>query len=147
MVYSVITPEVVTLATLLVPLSVNQMLPSGPVVMPMGLLPAVGIVYSVMAPVLVILPTLFPMSSVNQTLPSRPAAMPNGKLPGVGTAYSVTSPTAACATGPVRICAAATGPREAAADSTRRALPAIVGRNSRHAGLVTSGASESGDSR
>src|SRR5438132_10054401 len=102
MVYSVITPYAVTLATLLVPLSVNQMLPSGPAVMPMGLLPAVGIGYSVMAPDLVILPTLFPMSSVNQTLPSRPAAMPNGKLPGVGTAYSVTSPTAACVAGPVR---------------------------------------------
>jgi hypothetical protein len=48
--YSVIVPEVVTLATLPRPFSIYQRLPSGPAAMLHGPLLAVGMEYSVMVP-------------------------------------------------------------------------------------------------
>src|SRR5690242_21566622 len=50
--YSVTAPEVVPLPILLVVYSVNQRLPSGPVVMVLPPMPVDGSVYSVMTPVL-----------------------------------------------------------------------------------------------
>src|SRR5207302_662871 len=109
--YSVITPAVVTLATLLPFSSVNQRLPSGPAAMPYGTQPngtqpaAVGIGYLVKAPEVVTLATL-PFCSVNQRFPSGPAVMPNG-VEGIllfsGMRYSVISPTAAWALPALRI--------------------------------------------
>src|SRR5262249_22029377 len=66
--------------------SVNQRLPSGPVVMLEGALEAVGSVNSVIAPAGVILPILFAVAanSVNQRLPSGPVVIPAGKLLVVG---------------------------------------------------------------
>lgn len=59
--YSVNAPHVVTLPILFVAFSVNQSLPSGPTVIPRGLLPAVGIGYSVNVPLAgAIRPILFP---------------------------------------------------------------------------------------
>src|SRR5713101_8651302 len=55
--------------------SVNQRLPSGPVVMPNGLLLAVGMKNSVTAPAVVMRPILLASYSVNQRFPSGPAAM------------------------------------------------------------------------
>src|SRR5512141_2090882 len=57
---------------------VNQMFPSGPVVIPTGRLPGVGIGNSVMTPSGGIRPILLPSSSVNQRFPSGPAVMPRG---------------------------------------------------------------------
>ncbi len=60
--------------------SVNQMFPSGPVVIPSGWLPAViPFEYSVTTPAGVMRPIL-PASSVNQRLPSGPTVIPNGRL-------------------------------------------------------------------
>jgi hypothetical protein len=82
--YSVITPEgVIFPMAFVVPRSANHTLPSGPSVIPFGLLPGNSpTVYSVTAPVGVIRPiaagTLW---SVNHTLPSAPAVIPYGLLP------------------------------------------------------------------
>src|SRR5436853_224975 len=106
--YSVTTPAVVTLATLSTqPVSVNQTFPSGPAVMPHGVLLAVGMGYSVKAPDVATFATLFPLYSVNQRLPSGPAAISCGMLLAVGTWYSVVSPTAARASPLERISPAA----------------------------------------
>src|SRR5207249_1434341 len=72
--------------------SVNQRLPSGPVVMPKGKLLAVGIGNSVTVPLGVIRPMLFPSFSVNQTLPSGPDVMPDDSLLAVGRGNSVMVP-------------------------------------------------------
>jgi hypothetical protein len=56
--------------------SVNQILPSGPALMPTGSKPEVGTEYSVNDPDVVILPILLPSTSANQRLPSGPAVMP-----------------------------------------------------------------------
>ena len=64
--------------------SVNQRLPSGPAVIPTGLLPAVmPVANSVTAPAGVIRPIRLPTCSVNQRLPSGPAVIPSGPLPAV----------------------------------------------------------------
>src|SRR3989442_5559746 len=68
---------------LLLAASVNQMLPSGPALMPNGPLIGVGTVYSVMLPLVVTFPIL-PLPTANQKLPSGPPAMPNVGLPGTG---------------------------------------------------------------
>ena len=67
--------------------SANQMLPSGPAVMPSGALSAVGIGNSVTVPIGVpgwatglMRAMLLPSRSVNQRLPSAPAVMPVGAL-------------------------------------------------------------------
>src|SRR4051794_35958915 len=63
--------------------SVNQRLPSGPVVSPPGALLGVGTRNCVIAPAGVIRATTLPMASVNQRLPSGPALMTAGAvLPG-----------------------------------------------------------------
>src|SRR6478672_7263435 len=92
------TPEVVTLATLLALDSVNQRLPSGPGAMPSAPLLAVGMAYSVTTPEVVTLATLFAPCSVNQRLPSGPGAIATGPLLVLGVGYEVMSPTAARAT-------------------------------------------------
>src|SRR4051794_21138943 len=58
--------------------SVNQRLPSGPAVMPAGLLLAVGIRIAEKLPLVVMRPMTFPSNSVNHRLPSEPAVMPSG---------------------------------------------------------------------
>ena len=101
-VYSVKTPEVVTLPTFPTD-SVNQRLPSGPAVMPSPV--ELGARYLVKTPEVVTLTTL-PFCSVNQRFPSGPAVMPNG-VEGIllfsGMMYSVMSPTAAWALPALRI--------------------------------------------
>src|ERR1700676_5350622 len=72
--------------------SVNQRLPSGPVVIPKGKTLEVGSANSVMVPVGVMRPILLPSDSVNQRLPSGPAVIPAGPLLEVGSANSVTVP-------------------------------------------------------
>src|SRR5271166_4101563 len=67
--------------------SVNQRLPSGPAVMLIGALLAVGMANSVMMPPGVMRPILLPntgFSSVNQRLPSGPAVIPVGVAFAVG---------------------------------------------------------------
>src|SRR5262245_29887001 len=71
---------------------VNQRLPSGPRVIPLGLPPVTGVLNSVIAPAVVISPILLPPASVNQRLPSKnlplsPAAMSFTSLWKVGTGY------------------------------------------------------------
>src|ERR1041385_4244377 len=89
--YSVIVPEVVILPIFLVLVSVNHSLPSGPAVIPAGLL-SVGREYSpVTTPAVVILTILFLNSSVNQTFPSGPAAMSVGRY-SFGSLYVVIVP-------------------------------------------------------
>ena len=56
--------------------SANQRLPSGPAVIPSGLLLAVGIGNAEKLPLGVMRPMTLPASSVNQRLPSGPAVMP-----------------------------------------------------------------------
>src|SRR2546427_2874200 len=74
--------------------SVNQRFPSGPVVIPLGPLPGVGIANSAsIAPAGLIWPIWLPTSSVNQRLPSGPAAMLAGALPAVVTAKSIKAPS------------------------------------------------------
>ena len=63
-----------------VPRSVNQSAPSGPAVMPSGMLFAFGSEYSVWRPSTVIRP-IFPDCSVNQIAPSGPVTIDCGKLP------------------------------------------------------------------
>jgi hypothetical protein len=57
------------------PASVNQRLPSGPVVMKLGVLLLEEVANSVMVPEGVTLPILLPLFSVNQRLPSGPVVM------------------------------------------------------------------------
>ena len=72
---------------------VNQILPSGPDVIPMGILPTVGMGNSVTAPAVVILPSLGGfVAIVNHRLPSGPDVIPYGpnpipigSLPDIGT--------------------------------------------------------------
>src|SRR3989454_1552325 len=85
------SPVGVIRPTLLPQDSVNQRLPSGPAVMPSGLLLPLGGQLrlggrgnSVITPAGVIRPILLPLSSVNQRLPSGPAVMLSGPLSGVG---------------------------------------------------------------
>src|SRR5712691_8464730 len=63
--------------------SVNQRAPSGPAVMPRGLLFAIGTGYSVRVPATVMRPIWFATVSVNQKLPSGPRVIPVGKLSAV----------------------------------------------------------------
>src|SRR5205823_2354639 len=90
--YSVIVPNVVTLATMFANVSVNQRLPSGPAAMSQAPLLAVGMGYSVNKPPVVTLATLFAPDSMNQSFPSGPATMPAGLLKAAGIGYSVTAP-------------------------------------------------------
>src|SRR5437016_5441485 len=79
--------------TLLPLLSVNQTLPSGPVVMPAGELDAVGMVTSVTDPDRVMRPTLLvPMSVNHRPLPSGPAPIWVALLPALGRVHSVATP-------------------------------------------------------
>src|SRR5262249_12727235 len=91
--YSVNVPDVVTFATLFaaLALSTNQRLPSGPLVIPFGLLAEVGIVYSASSvPAVENLAILFAPASVTQRLPSGPVTMPVGWLLAARPPYSVT---------------------------------------------------------
>ena len=67
-----IVPEGVIFPILPTP-SLNQIFPSGPLVMSLRKAEAVGILYSVTVPLGVIFPILFALLSVNQILPSGPA--------------------------------------------------------------------------
>src|SRR2546422_8762662 len=85
------SPVGVIRPTLLPQDSVNQRLPSGPAVMPSGLLLPLGGQLrlggrgnSVITPAGGIRPILLPLSSVNQRLPSGPAVMLSGPPTGVG---------------------------------------------------------------
>ena len=70
-------PPVGVMRPILLPVSsVNQRLPSGPVVIARVRLPAVGIGNSVTTPAGVIRPILLVKPSVNHTFPSGPAAIP-----------------------------------------------------------------------
>src|SRR5215470_12323358 len=85
---------------LLAPFSVNHRLPSGPAVMPAGLLASVGMGNSVIAPAGVIRPMwLTPFvsapDSTNQRLLSGPLVMPCGRLSVVGIEVSVIVPSVA----------------------------------------------------
>src|SRR5437763_968384 len=70
--------------------SVNQRLPSGPDVIPLGSLEAVGMANWLIMPAGVIRPIWLTMSSVNQRLPSGPDVIPLGKASGVGKGDSLT---------------------------------------------------------
>src|SRR5215471_5476919 len=86
---SVILPSVVIRSIFPLTGSVNHSAPSGPVVIPQGLLFSVGMVNSVTAPVVVIRPIL-PRIPVNHSAPSGPVAI--SPLLAVGIANSVTTP-------------------------------------------------------
>ncbi len=88
-------PPVVMRPILLVAVSVNHRLPSGPAVMPTGPLLAVGVGNSVILPLVVMRPIRFVAFSVNHRLPSGPAVMPKGPLLAVGVENSVMVPAAA----------------------------------------------------
>ena len=60
------------------PCSVNHSAPSGPAVIPCGLLAAVGSVNSLIAPAVVIRPMRLPYCSVNHSAPSGPTVMSQG---------------------------------------------------------------------
>src|SRR5437762_2015004 len=70
--------EIASLPILLPVNSVNQMLPSGPVVIAPGCAVAVGTGYCVIVPPTVILPILLKPDTANHKLPSGPAVMPSG---------------------------------------------------------------------
>src|SRR6266446_2892876 len=95
---SVTTPLVRLMRPIwLTPFSANHRLPSGPAVMPAGLLLCVGMGNSVIVPADVIRPIrLTPFTSapvsVNHRLPSGPVVMPVGLLLSVGIANSVIAP-------------------------------------------------------
>ena len=72
--------------------SVNQRAPSGPGVMSVRALLAVGRVNSVMTPAVVIRPILSLVCSVNQRAPSGPVVIPAGPLSAVGMVNSVMTP-------------------------------------------------------
>src|SRR5260370_42624551 len=89
------SPLGVMFATLLPLCSVNQRLPSGPVVMDSGRLATFVVGYCVKTPVVVTLPIAPPLRalpSVTHRLPSRPAAMPPEALSPAGSRYSVAAP-------------------------------------------------------
>src|SRR6266851_4203516 len=69
--------------------STNQTLPSGPAVMPSGLLLAVGIPNVEKLPLGVMRPMALPSNSVNQRLPSEPAVMPSGPQPTENTQIAI----------------------------------------------------------
>src|SRR6266700_3304691 len=69
--------------------SVNQRLPSGPAVIPSGVLLPFERGNSLMVPPGLMRPILLPSISVNQRLPSGPAVIPSGLLPAVEVANSV----------------------------------------------------------
>src|SRR5438105_10249034 len=78
---------------LLLPLSENQRLPSGPAVMPFKLAGLVGTVNDVTVPCGVMRPIRLPLNSVNHKFPSGPAAIPSGEgvsVEGNGSGNSVT---------------------------------------------------------
>src|SRR5439155_11499474 len=96
-VYSVMLPDVVALAILLVLYSVNQIRPSGPkvAVIPWGLLLPLS-PYSVMLPEVVLLPMpsggfIIDREAVNHKFPSGPATMSQGLRP-LDREYSVKLP-------------------------------------------------------
>src|SRR5713101_261533 len=98
---TVTTPLVVILPIWWAENSVNQRLPSGPVLIATGP-PGSGPVgtgvrptYSVKEPLVVTLPILLAEeeNSVNQSLPSGPAVIPDGPLFAVGTVYSIMWPS------------------------------------------------------
>src|SRR5260370_14495302 len=70
----------------------NQRLPSGPAVSPLGWLWEVGMGNSVRVPLGLMRPILLPRNSVNQRLPSGPVVISPGPLPGVGMGNSVRAP-------------------------------------------------------
>src|SRR5262245_2357886 len=72
------TPAVVIRPIRGPPVSVNHKLPSGPVTMERGPLPAVGRGNSVKTPAVVIRPILLPLFSVNHSAPSGPKVIPSG---------------------------------------------------------------------
>src|SRR6266571_1093479 len=72
--------------------SKNQRLPSGPRVIPSGILFGVGIGNSVITPWGVMRPILLPCSSINQRLPSAPRVIPVVWLPSVGIGNSLRCP-------------------------------------------------------
>src|SRR5258708_6590286 len=97
---SVTTPLGLMRPIRLVPFSANHRLPSGPAVMPAGLLLSVGIGNSVIIPASVIRPMrLVPVvsapDSTNQRLLSGPLVMPCGWLLVVGIEVSVIVPSIA----------------------------------------------------
>ena len=69
--------------------STNQTLPSGPAVMPSGLLLVVGIPNVEKLPLGVMRPMALPSNSVNQRLPSEPAVMPSGPQPTENTQIAI----------------------------------------------------------
>src|SRR5262245_49011180 len=87
--YSVIVPEVVIFAILLLVSSVNQRFPSDPATMSYGLLLPVGREYSVTVPVGAILAILLALFSTNHSLPSGPSVILTGALLAVVMLYSV----------------------------------------------------------
>src|SRR5262245_36599842 len=78
---------------LFLPYSVNQRLPSEPVVIVLAPVPA-GSGNSVMEPAVVMRPILLLWNSVNQSAPSGPIPIPFGALVAVGTGNSVIVPAA-----------------------------------------------------
>ena len=62
----------------------NHRFPSGPAVMPVGMLFVVGTGYSVNEPSVVTRPIWLVADSVNHKVPSGPVVMPAGTLFGVG---------------------------------------------------------------
>jgi hypothetical protein len=70
----------------------NHSAPSGPAVIPSGLIKAVGSEYSVIVPEVVIRSILFPLPSTNHKAPSGPAVILAGELDVVGMPNSVTAP-------------------------------------------------------
>src|SRR5437588_546966 len=72
--------------------SVNQSAPSGPAVIPVGSLAAVGTPNSLKLPAVVTRPILLPDCSVNQSAPPGPAVIPKGWLAAVGTPNSLKLP-------------------------------------------------------
>ncbi len=89
MVNSVMTPAVVMRPISPEPASVNQRAPSGPAVMPAGVLPAPGTANSlVTTPAVVMRPIWSEPVWVNHRAPSGPAAMSFGALPAPGTTNS-----------------------------------------------------------
>jgi hypothetical protein len=76
----------------------NHTAPSGPLLMAVGLLDAVGIGNSlIFVPSVVIRPILFALRIVNHRAPSEPTAMPTGWAFGVGSAYICTLPSSEAA--------------------------------------------------
>src|SRR5206468_2776048 len=81
--------------------SANQRLPSGPAVIPRGVLSGVGIENSMTASPGGSRPMRLPRSSVNQRAPSGPVVIDSGKLVAVGIGVSVTAPPAVMPIGPL----------------------------------------------